>query len=507
MNDDDALVLRVSGLAKSYGSVAALKGVEFGLRRGEVMALLGENGAGKSTLVKILAGLEHPDSGHIEIDGRPVRLRTPAQSLQAGVAYVTQELSIISALSVAENICLGGQSQNPIWTTSSLTQRVKPYLELVGLGDIDPGMSAGKLSVAHRQLVEIARLLSRNAQILILDEPTAALSDVEIAKVTSVVTKLAKEGRSIIYVTHRLGEVFEIGDRVTIFRNGVSFEPVAVKDLSVESLIERLLGRRLEQMFPERAKSFGPTVLSIRDLLAPGLSRPVSLDLRAGEILGLAGQLGSGANAIARAIAGVAPQTAGSIELRGKTLRPRSMRDAIKSGIAYCSDDRKRDGIFAVRKLTENLTAPSIEKVTVAGLINRKRENEMSRRLAEFFEINLARLGSQAGKLSGGNQQKVALGKWLGIEPSILLVEEPTRGVDVGARAEIYRHLRKLADQGLAIIFASSDNQEVLGLADTVATFFRGHVVRVAPASQIEHSSLLRDVTHPEALDLREEAA
>ena len=252
--DDEPLALRVSGLTKSYGSVAALKGVEFELRRGEVMALLGENGAGKSTLVKILAGLEQSDAGHIEIGGRPARLRNPSQSLQAGVAYVTQELSIISALSVAENICLGGRSQNPIWTASALSQRVKPYLELVGLGDIDPATAAGKLSVAQRQLVEIARLLSRDAKILILDEPTAALSDVEIEKVTSVVTKLAKEGRSIIYVTHRLGEVFEIGDRVTIFRNGVSFEPIAVKGLSVDMLIERLLGRRLEQMFPERRK-------------------------------------------------------------------------------------------------------------------------------------------------------------------------------------------------------------------------------------------------------------
>jgi ribose transport system ATP-binding protein len=505
--DDEPLALRVSGLTKSYGSVTALKGVEFGLRRGEVMALLGENGAGKSTLVKILAGLEHPDAGQIEIGGRPARLRNPSQSLQAGVAYVTQELSIISALSVAENICLGGRSQNPIWTASALAQRVKPYLELVGLGDIDPGITAGKLSVAQRQLVEIARLLSRNAQILILDEPTAALSDVEIEKVTSVVTKLAKEGRSIIYVTHRLGEVFEIGDRVTIFRNGVSFEPIAVKGLSVDTLIERLLGRRLEQMFPERASKFGEVVLSTHDLVAPGLSRPVSLELRAGEILGLAGQLGSGANAIVRAVAGVAPPTAGSIRLRGQKLNPRDMRDAINSGVAYCSDDRKRDGIFSVRKLTENLTAPSIDKITVAGLINRRRENEMSRRLAEFFEINLSRLGSEAGKLSGGNQQKVALGKWLGIEPSILLVEEPTRGVDVGARAEIYRHLRKLAGQGLAIIFASSDNQEVLGLADTVATFFRGRVVRMSPATEIEYGSLLRDVTHPENLAAGREAA
>jgi len=260
-------------------------------------------------------------------------------------------------------------------------------------------------------------------------------------------------------------------------------------------------------MFPERTEKFGPVVLSIRDLVAPGLSRPISIDLRAGEILGLAGQLGSGANAITRAVAGVTRPTAGSILLNGEDLKSGDMRDAIRSRIAYCSDDRKRDGIFAVRRLTENLTAPSIDRISTAGLINRRRENEMSRRLAEFFEINLARLSSHAGKLSGGNQQKVALAKWLGIEPSILLVEEPARGVDVGARAEIYRHLRRLANQGLAIIFASSDNQEVLGLADTVATFFRGHFVRIAPAGQIEHSDLLRDVTHPQALDLGDQAA
>jgi len=499
--DAENLVLRMSGITKSYGSVQALKGVDFNLRRGEVMALLGENGAGKSTLVKILAGLERPDTGTIDIDGREVRLRTPQQSLAAGVAYVTQELSIIAALSVAENICLGGQSQNPVWTAARLARQVRPYLELVGLGDIDPAMPAGNLSVAQRQLVEIARLLSRKAQILILDEPTAALSDVEIEKVTSVVKTLAREGRSIIYVTHRLGEVFEIADRVTIFRNGKSFDPVEVGTLNIDLLIEHMLGRRLDQMFPERGTATGEVVLSLRDLVAPGLTRPVSMDFRAGEIVGLAGQLGSGANAIVRAVSGTVPKDGGAISLRGRQIHPTGMREAMDLGIAYCSDDRKRDGIFAVRKLTENLTAPAIGRITSGGLISRRREMEMSRRLAEFFEINLARLGSQAGKLSGGNQQKVALGKWLGIEPTILLVEEPTRGVDVGARAEIYRHLRTLANRGLTIIFASSDNQEVLGLADTVATFFRGRLVRVAPATEMRLEVLLRDVTHPQAED------
>ncbi len=493
----DKTILRMRGIAKRYGAVTALQGVDFTLERGEVMALLGENGAGKSTLVKILAGLERPDSGTIEIAGEQVRLRTPHQSLHAGVAYVTQELSIISALSVAENICLGGDF-NPIWTSGHLAAQVKPYLALVGLEDIDPAMPAGSLSVAQRQLVEIARLLSRNARILILDEPTAALSDTEIEKVMTVVRTLASEGRSIIYVTHRLGEVFEIADRVTIFRNGVSFDPVEVKALDIDELIEHLLGRRLDQMFPPRGTSAGDVVLSIERIIAPGLTEPVSLQLRSGEIVGLAGQLGSGANAVVRAIAGVTPREQGEIRLRGQSIDPRDMRESIRLGIAYCSDDRKADGIFGVRKLTENLTAPAIDRITVGGLISGRREKDLAGRLAEFFEISLSRLGSQAGNLSGGNQQKVALGKWLGIEPSILLVEEPTRGVDVGARAEIYRHLRTLASEGLAILFVSSDNQEVLGLADSVATFFRGRLVRVAPAAEIKPEELLRDVTHPE---------
>jgi ABC-type sugar transport system ATPase subunit len=360
-------------------------------------------------------------------------------------------------------------------------------------------MPAGNLSVAQQQLVEIARLLSRNARILILDEPTAALSDVEIEKVKAVVRKLASEGRSIIYVTHRLGEVFEIGDRVTIFRNGASFDPVEVKNLDIDQLIEHLLGRRLDQMFPERGNKRGEPVLQIKDMLAPGLVKPVSLTLHAGEIVGLAGQLGSGANAVVRAIGGVEPRLQGTIQLRGKSINPRDMREAMDLGIGYCSDDRKRDGIFGVRRVIENLSAPAIDKISVGGLLSRSREEQHARRLAEFFEISLKRLGSQAGKLSGGNQQKVALGKWIGIDPSILLVEEPTRGVDVGARAEIYRHLRTLANQGLAIMFVSSDNQEVLGLADTVVTFFRGRLVRSAPAVEIKPEALLRDVTHPQA--------
>ena len=505
MNNGDT-ILSMLGIEKRYSAVTALQGVDFSLRRGEVMALLGENGAGKSTLVKLLAGLERPDSGTVAIDGQAVRFRSPHQSLRAGIACVTQEISTIGALSVAENICLGGDSTSLIWTTRKLRERVRPHLEAVGLSDIDSTTPVDRLSVAQRQLVEIARLLSRNARILILDEPTAALSDVESEKVKAVVKALAREGRSIIYVTHRLGEVFELADRVTIFRNGRSFEPVEAQDLDIDALIERLLGRRLEQMFPTRGASPGEVVLEIKNLLAPGLTTPISLKLRKGEILGLAGHWGSGASAIVRAVAGASPQYSGTIHLSGDAFSPRSVRDAVNRGVAYCSDDRKRDGIFAVRRIAENLSAPAIDRVTVGGLISARRETELSERLAAFFEIDSGRRTSRAGELSGGNQQKVALGKWLGIEPSVLLVEEPTRGVDVGARAQIYLHLRRLANQGLAIMFASFDNQEILGLSDTIATFFRGRLVRVASADSVKPEALLRDVTHPETSSVGEAA-
>jgi ribose transport system ATP-binding protein len=490
-------VLQAVGISKSYGALKALNEVAFDLRRGEIMALLGENGAGKSTFVKIISGLEQPNSGTLSIGGRPIVLRSPGHALQAGVAYVTQEVSIVGTLSVAENVSLGAIRLGGAWTSRRLAERARPYLAMVGLDHLDPFQPAERLSIAERQLVEIARLLSRDAQILILDEPTAALSDVEIERVKTVVRRLAAEGRSVVYVTHRLGEVFEICDRVTVFRNGWSFDPVPVQGLDLDSLIERILGRKLAEMFPSRAQKGGRAVLEFRGCVGPGLSEPLNLMIERGEILGLAGQLGSGAKSILRMAAGTLPILAGQMLLDRRSYSPRSIRGAIAERIAYCSGDRKKDGVFDVRNLYENLTAPALGRICSFGLLNRRREVNLAREIARSFGIRADRLASAAGELSGGNQQKVALGKWLAIEPRILLVEEPTRGVDVGARAEIYRNMRAQADEGLAIAFASSDIQEVLGVADVVATFFRGRLVRFAKADELTEEELLRDVTHP----------
>jgi ribose transport system ATP-binding protein len=491
--------LLVRQLSKRYGSVQALNQVDFELRSGEVMALLGENGAGKSTLVKVLSGLVQPDSGIIELDGHPVDLFPSARSQAAGVAVVHQEYSSVPALSVAENLVLGQSGVSPLWLPGRLVARAREILASVGLEYLHPRTPVERLSVAEVQLLEIARLLVRDARILIFDEPTAALADKEIERVLAVIRRLAGAGRSIIYVTHRLPEVFRIADRVTVFRNGSSLPARPTRDLTVDSVITMMLGRELHTMFPPRAPLNGQPMLHVESLMVPGLAEPVSLEVRPGEIVGLTGQLGSGAGSVVRCLAGIQPPISGRAMLDGHQLTFRSRSATLKQGIAYCSADRKRDGIFAVRSIRENISSPWVRKVSLHGWIMPHREYERASETAARFAIDVKRLGFAVGSLSGGNQQKVAVGKWLGAGPRIMLLEEPTRGVDIGARAEIYRRLRDLCAAGLGIVVASSDTAEVLGLSDTIATFYRGRLTAMKPYTQWTEDALMREVMHQEA--------
>jgi len=495
MSASGDVLLDMTDISKSYGSVKALVDVNFELKSGEVMALLGENGAGKSTLVKVLSGLVSPDSGSITLRGVTTNLGSPHLAREAGIAVVQQELSLVPNLTVAENLFIGGTDVKGAWTGRKLRDLARPLLEQVGLADLDPRRFVSSLSVGEMQLIEIARLLGRNAEILILDEPTAALSDVEIQRVLKVVKNLTGSGRTVIYVTHRLGEVFEIADRATIFRNGRSLDPVLVSDLTIDSLIERMLGRHLGDMYPGRTSHFGPVRLEVTDLETPGLVAPASITARQGEIVGLAGQLGSGAPTLLRSVVGIGFTSSGTVRLDGVDVTGASLQKAKSMGVGYCSDDRKRDGIFALQSVIKNISSPALPTVSTGGWLSAKRERNLGRSVSDKFAFDAARLNGDAGNLSGGNQQKVAVGKWLSISPKVLLLEEPTRGVDVGARAEIYRTLRALADEGLAIVFASSDLAEVHGLADTVATFYRGRQVRVAPVSEISESQMMLDVT------------
>jgi ribose transport system ATP-binding protein len=490
------LRLAVRGLSKRYGSVQALDDVTFELRPGEVMALLGENGAGKSTLVKVLGGLTTPDAGTIELDGRRTDLHTSARSQEAGVAVVHQEYSLVPTMTVAENLVLGHMDASRLWMPWRLNARARELAAAVGLDHVDPRTPVERLSVAEMQLLEIARLLVRDARILIFDEPTAALADVEIARVMNVIRRLASEGRSIVYVTHRLPEVFQLADRVTVFRNGRSLRPVPVADLDVDAVVNMMLGRELGAMFPDRVAVTGDPVLEVEELSAPGLEAPVSFTAHAGEIVGLTGQLGSGASTALQALAGRAGRATGRVTLHGEQLPLGSHGGMLRRGIAYSSADRKRDGIFFGRAILENLSSPWLRSVASGGWISARRERERTHDVASRFAIDVRRLSSAVGTLSGGNQQKVAVGKWLGTTPVVLLLDEPTRGVDVGARAEIYQRLRDLCNSGMAIVVASSDTAEVRGLCDTIGTFYRGRLTAVRPHNDWTEEDLTREVMH-----------
>lgn len=491
--------LTATQVRKTYRSVAALRGVDLEVSPGEVMGLVGENGAGKSTLIKVISGMTSPDAGSIELDGAPQLFASRAAAQAAGIAVVEQELSMVPTMSIADNVFLGNRARGRLRRRGAELDESRRYLERVGLRDLDPRTRTSELLVAQKQLVEIARLLAHEAQLLILDEPTAALDGAEIEVVKEVVRSLSAEGRSVVYVSHHLDEIFDLTDRITVLRDGESHPPVATARASVGELVQMMLGRSIGNLFPERGRApFGTVVIEARGLVTPGITEPVSLSVRRGEMLGLAGQMGSGAASLLRCFGGAQKPSAGETIVGSRERSIYSPRAAKRAGIAFCSGDRKSDGFFGVRTVRENLVVPAIESVTPHGIRSPRAERRLSRHLANAFQVDQSRLSSTVETLSGGNQQKVALGKWIGIEPQVLLIDQPTRGVDVGARAEIYLHLRRLADEGLAVIFASADVQEIVGLSDTVATFYHGRLVRVLDRDAVDVETVTRDVTHPE---------
>ncbi|MFO1055681.1 MAG: sugar ABC transporter ATP-binding protein [Dongiaceae bacterium] len=484
-------VLRLEGIRKSFPGVQALKGVQFDVRAGEVHALLGENGAGKSTLIKIVSGVHQPDEGTLSLDGKPVRFGSPLEAQRAGIATIYQELLLFPELTVAENIFMGHAPRGRLgidW--GAMREKARQLLASLDIHDLDPGRVVGTLSVGNRQRVEIAKALSHKARILIMDEPTAALTEHDVERLFAIVRLLRERGVGIVYISHRLEEIFILADRVTVFRDGeyVATKPVA--ETSHDDLIQMMVGRRIEALFPKLPARIGEPVLELKDVVRRPLTNGISLTLRAGEILGLAGLVGSGRSELAQVIFGITPADSGEIRLGGRPVRIGSPIAAKRLGIAYVPEDRGTQGLVRPMALRENVSLAVIEKLLRGPFIDRGAEARLAEDSVRKFNIRASGIGQIVNKLSGGNQQKVVLGKWLATEPKVLILDEPTRGIDVGAKAEIHRLMSELAQQGLAILMISSELTEVLGMSDRILVMREGRLAGEFPRAAASQEAI-----------------
>jgi ribose transport system ATP-binding protein len=473
---DKPPVLRMRGIRKGFPGVLALDDVDLELQTGEVLALLGENGAGKSTLIKVIGGAHLPDEGTIEIDGQSVRIETPQDSLQAGIGIIYQEFNLVPGLSVRENIFLGQESGRVSFIPRAEEHR--KALELfarIGV-EIDPGKLCSELSVAEQQIVEIAKALSQNARIIVMDEPTAALTPHEVEGLLEVVRELRTQGIGIIYISHRLDEIDAIADRVIILRDGGHVATREKADLNREQMIALMVGRSLDKEFPTRSSSPGKVRLAVRQLTRSTKVRDVSFDLRAGEIVGLTGLVGAGRTETVRLIFGADQRDSGEIELDGRRLEIRSPRDAIRNGICLLTEDRKGQGLVLGQSVQENFGLPNLIDFSGKLLISVSRESDAFAGYVETMRIKISGHSQVAGTLSGGNQQKVVLAKWLQRNAEVIIFDEPTRGIDVGAKFEIYQLIHGLAEEGKAILMISSELPEVLGMSDRIIVMNEGRV-------------------------------
>ncbi len=471
-------VLQLEGIVKSFPGVRALRGVSFDVMAGEVHALLGENGAGKSTLIKVMSGVHSPDAGTIRIDGQPTTLDGPHAARARGIATIYQELLLFPELTVAENIFMGhapkGRGGGMDWR--AMRAQARSLLASLDIHDLDVGEIVGTLSVGNRQRVEILRALSQEARVLIMDEPTAALGEHDVRRLFEIVRRLRERGVGIVYISHRMEEIFLLADRVSVLRDGEYVGTRRVVDTDAGELVQMMVGRRIEQLFPKIEVPIGEPLLELRDVVRLPATRGISLSVRAGEIVGLAGLVGSGRSELAQTVFGITPAQSGEILVAGRAVRIASPAQARALGIAYVPEDRGTQGL--VRKMTvrENVSLSVLDRVAHAGFIDRGAERLLADEAVAKFSIRTAGIEQIVAKLSGGNQQKIVLGKWLAARPRVLILDEPTRGIDVGAKAEIHRLMGELAAQGLAILMISSELPEVLGMSDRVLVVREGRI-------------------------------
>jgi ribose transport system ATP-binding protein len=493
---NDAPLLQMRGIVKQFPGVRALDGIDLNVRAGEVHCLLGQNGAGKSTLIKVLAGAHQPDEGEVLWRGEHVQLANPQAALKLGIATIYQELDLVPGLSVADNVYLGREA-----ATGGFVRRreqaaaTRALLARLGHGEIPPGREVGRLSAAARQVVSMARALAQDAQVVVMDEPSAVLAHDEVENLFRIIGQLAQAGVAVVYISHRLEEIRRIGDVVTVLKDGRTVATdLPARDTPTRDVVRLMTGRNVEYVFPPRTPypAGAPEVLRVEGLTLPGVFRDVSLSVHAGEIVGIAGLVGAGRSEILETIYGARRRSSGTVAVEGRLLGARAgTAAAVRAGLALAPEERKAQALLLDQSVARNVSLATLSRFARAGWLDRRRETADAARAIGELEVRPADPGRLVRTLSGGNQQKVVLARWLLGSTKVLMLDEPTRGVDVGARSELYALVRRLASQGLGVLLVSSEVPEVLGLSDRVLVLREGRVVHEAPAEVLEESTVL----------------
>ncbi len=491
----DDLLVQLVEISKTFPGVKALDHVSLDLRPGEVHALIGENGSGKSTLMKILSGVYMKDEGKVIVNGKEMNFQKPRDAQDAGIAIIHQELNLCRHLTVAENIFLGREFQNGIFLDKKHqieeAQKILDRLEV----NLDPNSRVSELTVSKQQMVEIAKAISANANVVIMDEPTSALTIKEIDDLFSIIKVLRKQGKGIIYITHRLEELNAITDRITIIRDGQHIITTDFKDISADDIIRYMVGRELKEKFPRIQMPVGKTIFEVKNLSAGKAVRDVSFTVREGEILGIAGLMGAGRTETVRAIFGADKKDSGQLILNGQEIRIDKPQEAIETGIFCVPEDRKRDGLCISMPVYQNATLPNMEKVTHRGIVNTKKEIMIAENMVKQLTIHTPSVFQIVKNLSGGNQQKIVVGKWLVKPAHVILFDEPTRGIDVGAKVDIYNLMNQLKEQGIGVVFVSSELPEILGMADRIVVMCEGRVTAELDADEANQEIIMQYAT------------
>ncbi|MVM40948.1 ATP-binding cassette domain-containing protein [Spirosoma sp. HMF3257] len=493
MNSHQDYILQVRGLTKTFAGVVALDNVQLNIRKGEVHALMGENGAGKSTLMKLLIGLLKPDSGEISFEGTDLTTSHVREVMKRGISMIHQEMQVVPELTVAQNIFLGREANGKLFSwlnDRNLTERAGQLLKQMGV-NIRPDSQMKYLSVAQMQMVEIAKAISNNARVIIMDEPTSALSDKEVATLFGLISDLKQKGVAIIYISHKMEEIFTIADTITVLRDGKYMATKPAAEFDIHTLITMMVGREIDTLFPVSTTRPGKEVLSVRQLCRKGKFSDISFDVYEGEILGIAGLMGAGRTEVASAIYGLDPADSGELYIKGEKVSINAPQDAIGHGIGYVSEDRKKFGFIPHLSVRENITLASLPKYAKGGVVQAKSESETANVMMADLKIKASSSAQPVKQLSGGNQQKVVIGKILLSSPSIIILDEPTRGIDIGAKAEIYKLINQLKETGTAIILISSELPELLGMSDRILVLAKGHQTAVLSAREATQETIM----------------